>query len=278
MERQVGIATDTSSDLSQSLAERFGIATAPIAVRLDGEEVLTRLDMDRKAFFDKLDSRKLMGTAAVNPHDWLQAYQSLAPASSEIVAITLSPVLSRTFQSAKTAQSLLSECSVRVVDSGTVFAGLALLVLGAAEKAHRGDSAEAIVTWLENARDQTVTGMISPSMAMLARIGRVDGTEGVGEDYALIQVLEGKLAPWGTASSFPEAVEITLKEWATRPGLKYERAVVDHGRVPQLAEALIDGILRHWPDCQVTRIDDGPMTAVVADGAGGVAFALGPNA
>ena len=54
------------------------------------------------------------------------------------------------------------------------------------------------------------------SSAMLARIGRVDGTEEVGEGYALIQVLEGKLAPWGTASSFPEAVEITLKEWATR--------------------------------------------------------------
>ncbi len=278
MERQVGIATDTSSDLSQSLAERFGIATAPIAIRLDDEEVLTRIDMDRKAFFDKLGSRKLMGTAAVNPHDWLQAYQALSPASSEIVAITLSPALSRTFQSAKTAQSLLPECPVRVVDSGTVFAGLALLVLGAAEKAHRGDSSDAIVTWLEKARDQTATGLISPSMAMLARIGRVDVREGVGADYALIQVLEGKFAPWGTASSFPEAVEITLNEWATRSDLKYERAVVDHGRVPQLAEELIDGILSRWPDCQVTCIDDGPMTAVVADGAGGVAFALGPNA
>jgi fatty acid-binding protein DegV len=169
---------------------------------------------------------------------------------------------------------------VHCVDSGTVFAGLALLALGAAEKALAGDGSNEVLRWLELAKSETATFMISPSMAMLARIGRVAELKADerAPAYALVEVRAGRLELVGTAESFAVASD-QLLEYAVQQykGLRPGRAVIDHGRVPGLADDLAWRVGGRWPQCQVTRMDDGPMTAVVADGAGGVAFAIGPK-
>lgn len=277
--RPVGIATDTSSDLSADLVEQFRIATAPIIFRMGGEEIAMTTTVDRKAFFTRLQDRQLSGTSAVNTHDWLKAYEALAPDCSEIIALTLSQTLSSTYQSSKIAEGLWTDRPVHCVDSGTVFAGLAVLALGAAEKALAGEGSDRILKWLGRARSETATFMISPSMAMLERIGRV--AERKAEEpmpaYALVEVRAGRMELVDTAESFTAAADQLLDYAVERySNLRFGRAIIDHGRVPGLADDLAWRIGVRWPRCQVTRIDDGPMTAVVADGPGGVAFAIGP--
>ncbi len=277
--RPVGIVTDTTSDLSTTLVEQWSIATAPIYFRIGAEELAMTTTVDRTAFFSRLQRQPLSGTSAVNPHDWLRAYEGLAPDCAEIVALTLSQTLSSTYQSAKIAQSLWTDRTVHCVDSGTVFAGLALLALGAAEKALAGQTIPEVLKWLEGAKAETATLMISPSLAMMARIGRIDllKAEEQAPAYALLEVRAGAFEVVGTAQSFAEACDRLLEHTIRHyPGLRPERVVIDHGQVPALARDLASRTRDRWPLCQVTQIDDGPMTAVVADGAGGVAFAVGP--
>ncbi len=277
--RPVGIVTDTTSDLSTTLVEQWSIATAPIYFRIGAEELAMTTTVDRTAFFSRLQRQPLSGTSAVNPHDWLRAYEGLAPDCAEIVALTLSQTLSSTYQSAKIAQSLWTLRRVHCVDSGTVFAGLALLALGAAQKAVADQPLPEVLSWIEEAKTETATLMISPSLAMMVRIGRIPvlKADEQAPAYALLEVRAGVFEVIGTAQSFTEACDHLLDHVIRQyPRLRPERGVIDHGQAPMLARNLAFRVRDRWPQCSITQIDDGPMTAVVADGAGGVAFAIGP--
>jgi len=275
--RAVGIATDSSSDLSPELSTRLDVPVTPIVVRVGGRDVEVWPPMDRDAYFHAIETEPLNGTAAVNAHRWLEAYHSLGERTHRIVVVALGSRFSTTCQSARVAASLFTDRPVEVFDSDTVFAGLAALTVGAAELALAGEGAAAVLDWLGWAKLRTGTYMVTPSLAMLRRIGRVAEPDDASAAYAVVTVREGRFVPVGTAPSYTEALNVVVRlaETAYRapsPPL----VVVDHARAADEATQAVQALTTRFHPAQIVRIDDGPIMPVLADGFGAVAIGVAP--
>ncbi len=276
--RPLGITTDSTSDMTLVLSRRLDIPVTPIIVRVGGQEVETRPDMDRDAYFSAIDRDGLSGTAAVSPAHWAAAYRDLAERAASQLAVTLSQGMSATWQNAKVAGASEGTGRVSVFDSGTVFAGLLSLVLGAGEMAAGGADLAEVRQWLEAARPRTHTYLLSPNLGMLRRIGRVGDVMPVaGKPWAVVKIEEGLFVPKSTHENVEAACAWILRD--LEPALDDApplRLVVDHGRAPGPATMVADFIGRGTGVHPLTRIDDGPIMPVLADGFGGVALSVGP--
>ena len=277
--RKVGIATDSSSDLTQEWVRRLDVPVTPIVVRIDDVDVEVVPDMDREAYFAAVAEGRLTGTSGVNTGRWLEAYGELAARVESVLAVTLSSDMSTTCQAAQLATTLFADRPAAVFDSKTVFTGLASLVMGAAELAMAGEGLEGILDWLNWARPLTATFMITPSLSMLQRIGRMDrgGEDGGTHPLAVVGVERGRFTPWSTAPDFEGALDQVFAAVGARVnGLRPLRLIVDHGRAPDLAARSIERGREALSPHAVVRIDDGLIMPVLADGFGGVALAVGP--
>jgi DegV family protein with EDD domain len=275
--RAVGIATDSSSDLSPELSARLDVPVTPIVVRVGGRDIEVWPPMDRDAYFRAIAQEPLSGTAAVNTQRWLEAYQALADHVDRIVVVALGSRFSTTCQSARVAASLFPERPVDVFDTDTVFAGLAALTVGAAEMALAGADAAAVMDWLAWAKPRTGTYMVTPSLGMLRRIGRVAESDDSSAAYAVVTVQDGRFAPVGAAPSYAEALDRVLTMAETNYRLSTSPlVVVDHARAADQATEAAQALAAHLHPARLVRIDDGPIMPVLADGFGAVAIGVAP--
>ena len=148
----VGIVTDSSCDLPQDLADRWGIEIVPLSIRFGDHEFVDREELTTGEFWTRSASQsELPSTAAPSPGRFEQAYRALADrGATSVVAITLAGGLSATHQSAELAARSV-DVDVRVVDSRTVTLGLGTIVLTCAQRAAEGattDEIEALATEL----------------------------------------------------------------------------------------------------------------------------------
>ena len=276
--RPLGITTDSTSDLTLALSRRLDIPVTPIIVRVGGQDVETGPTMDRETYFSAIDREGLSGTAAVSAVHWAAAYRDLAERTTSQLAITLSQAMSATWQTAKVAGASVGADHVSVFDSGTVFAGLLCLILGAGEMAAAGAELEDVQGWLEEARPRTHTYLVSPNLGMLNRIGRVDDPMIVGgRPWVVVKIENGLFVPKSTHEDVEGACAWILDDMT--PELQDEvplRLVLDHGRAPGPADVVSAAISRGTGVLAVTRVDDGPIMPVLGDGFGAVALSVGP--
>src|SRR6188472_3052925 len=129
----VGIVTDSSCDLPEDLAEKWGIDVVPLTIRFGDEELIDREQLTTAEFWARCAaSPELPSTAAPSPGRFEESYRRLAAAGAPgIVVVTLSGALSATMQSAElAARSVAADgIDVRIVDSRTVSLGLGTIAL-----------------------------------------------------------------------------------------------------------------------------------------------------
>lgn len=151
----VGVVTDSSCDLPQELADRWGIEIVPLSIRFGDEELVDREELSTADFWARCAaSDELPSTAAPSPGRFEEAYRHVAErGASSVVVVTLSGALSATHQSAELAARAIGESGfdVRVIDSRSVTLGLGTIVLACAERAADGaapDEVAALATEL----------------------------------------------------------------------------------------------------------------------------------
>ena len=110
-----------------------------------GELPGLRRDRRPSEFYERLQTApELPTTSQPTPGDFLATYEELAPKYERIIVAAISSTLSGTFGSAETAAEMLGGDKVRVIDSGTVSASIALLALGVQHRLERGTTDEEI--------------------------------------------------------------------------------------------------------------------------------------
>ena len=169
------ITTESGSDLSQEMIDRYNVYVVPMHVSLGDENFLDG-SFDVEKIFDYYDETgKLPKTSGSTPEDNSRVYREIFEKYPEahIIHIGYSSVTTVSFNSAHIAARDFE--NIHFVDSKQVSIGAATIVKETAEfiEANPAVSPEEIIEFVENIRERTLTICLPQTLDYLKAGGRV---------------------------------------------------------------------------------------------------------
>jgi DegV family protein with EDD domain len=167
------IVLDSTADFPEA-RERFASwRVVPLYVNLGGRSYRDYVDLGPDAFYAALaEASEPPTTSQPTPADFLTVYEELAARYARILSLQISSTLSGTFASAQTAAASL-DGAVRVIDTGTVSAAVAMLGFAVQRRLERGSSDEEVDGLLERYRVAHGLLFTVDTLEYLARGGRI---------------------------------------------------------------------------------------------------------
>ncbi len=167
------IVLDSTADFPGA-PERFpNFRVVPLYVNLEGESYRDYVDLSTDELYARLgDAKSPPTTSQPAPGDFARVYEELAADYERIYSLQLSSTLSGTFASAVTAAEEVGD-KVRVIDTRTVSAAIAMLALAVQRRLERGTSDEEIDALVD--RYLITHGLLFTvdTLEFLARGGRI---------------------------------------------------------------------------------------------------------
>ncbi len=171
---RVKIMVDSTADMAQEVAEQ--LTSVPLSVHFGKEEYLDGITLSRQQFYEKLIESDVMPTTSqASPHAFYEAYAKAVAEGFEVVVITISSMLSGTYQSAVIAAEDFPG-RIHVVDSHSVTVGTGILAEYALQLAHQGLDGAAIAQKLEEKREEVRVIALLDTLEYLKRGGRISKT------------------------------------------------------------------------------------------------------
>lgn len=174
------IFTDSCIDLPAELAAQLKLKIIPLSITVEKETYYNYLDereISNKDFYQLLREHKLSQTSQATPQDFLEAMEPILKAGTDILSISLSSVLSGTYQSSLIAKEELlnkyPERKIITIDSLCASMGQGLLLTYAAQMRNRGSSLEETAAWVENNKKQICHLFTVGDLNHLKRGGRL---------------------------------------------------------------------------------------------------------
>jgi DegV family protein with EDD domain len=170
----VRIIVDSTADVTPEVEQRVGVV--PLTIHFGQEHFVDGVDIDHKVFYEKLASCEVLPTTSqATPFDFTQAYEKAIENGEDVVVITISSLLSGTYQSAVIAAEDFPG-RVYVVDSKTVTIGSAILADYALQLKDRGLCAADIAEKLTLERENIHLIALLDTLEYLKRGGRISKT------------------------------------------------------------------------------------------------------
>ena len=156
-------------------AARFpNFRIVPLYVRFGDESFRDYVDITADRFYERLQTDpELPTTSQPTPGDFLATYEELAGQYERILSIQIASTLSGTFASAQSAAEMLGGDAVRVIDSRTVSAALAMLGIGVQRRLERGTTDEEIDAFIAHYQREHQLLFTVNTLDYLARGGRI---------------------------------------------------------------------------------------------------------
>lgn len=181
----VAIVTDSTADIPLAVREQLNIAMVPLKVIIGDETYLDNIELTPAQFYQKLtQSKELAKSSQPSPSDFFETFKKLTDQGKSVVCISLSSVLSGTYQSAMIAKSMLDDdADVTVIDSRSASYGYGLLVVAAAKLAQAGADKTQIIEEVNRMRASMKLYFLVDTLEYLQKGGRI------GKASALIGTL-----------------------------------------------------------------------------------------
>jgi len=280
---RVGIVTDSTCDLPQTLLDELGVGVVPVRVYFGSENYLDKVTITPSEFYGRFAvTNEAPKTSQPPPADFTQVYQNVAAHAGAIVAINLSSAVSGTYQASLVGARPVQKTLFEHVDSRNVSVGLGLIVRAAAEAASSGKPVEEVARVARDAAERTRLFIAVPTLVHLVRGGRVSPLRGfIARLLGLLPVLtisrEGKAEPAAKARGFPAARRkmMSLLFQAADAGTAARRFGVAHCDAPTTAESVAREIRDRYPESDVMIAECGPALGAHG-GPGAVAVAVLP--
>jgi DegV family protein with EDD domain len=166
------IVLDSTSDFPKA-EERFANwRMVPLYVRFGDESRRDYVEIRPEDFYARLRTvTELPTTSQPTPGDFLAAYDELAE-YERIYSLQISATLSGTFESARTAAAELGD-KVRVIDTGTASAAIAMLGFAIQRRLERGTSDEEIDELVERYKRDARLLFTVDTLEFLQKGGRI---------------------------------------------------------------------------------------------------------
>ena len=135
------ITSDSTTDLSKELKERYNVTVMPLKITLGDKTYTDGVDISPDDIYAHHDrTGELPKTAATNVGDCIDFFKPFCDAGKTVIHFTISSDMSSTYSNACLAAEELG--NVYVIDTKNLSTGGGLLVVAAAEMLASGLSAE----------------------------------------------------------------------------------------------------------------------------------------
>jgi DegV family protein with EDD domain len=170
----IKIVTDSTAYLSDDFVQEHDIRVVPLCVHFGDRDYKEGIDLSYEEFYDRLSkASELPTTSQPSAGEFREVFQEVASAGHEIVAITISSILSGTWNSAMAAKEMLPEAEISVVDSLSTSIGLQLMVEAAAEAIASGASRQQVLDRIEEIKSKVLVLFVVDTLEYLAKGGRI---------------------------------------------------------------------------------------------------------
>jgi DegV family protein with EDD domain len=265
------IVLDSTADFPEAPQRFANWRVVPLYVRFGEQSYRDYEELGPHEFYERLrTATELPTTSQPTPGDFLAVYEELA-GYDRILSVHISGKLSGTVESARTAATMTEGDRVRVIDSDTASAAIAMLALACQRRLEQGTTDEEI--------DQLVAGyhhdarllFTVDTLEFLRRGGRIGKAAAMAGQLLhikpILTVREGEVLPVkkvrGNRKAFAEFVNDFTAATRDEPSL---RVGIAHAEAPDRAEALGKMVRHERPQAQVELVTT--LGAVVGTHAG----------
>ncbi len=171
----VRVVTDSTADLPEHVLRELDITVVPLLIHFGDETFQDGVTISTDGFYNLLCTGDMLPkTSAPSSGMFIDAYETLAQQTEEIISIHISTRLSATHASALVARDgVETPCRIEVVDSLSASIGLGLLVVQAARLAKEGASLDDIVRITRDAIPRTEFFGVLDTLEYLHKGGRI---------------------------------------------------------------------------------------------------------
>jgi DegV family protein with EDD domain len=251
------IVLDSTADFPEAPSRFPNLRIVPLYVRFGDESFRDYVDMGPTEFYKRLqEAPELPTTSQPTPADFLATYEELAPGYERILSLQISSTLSGTFGSAETAADELGGGRVRVIDTNTVSASIALLALAVLRRLERGTTDEEIDEVVARYKLQHHLLFTVNTLEYLAKGGRIGRAAALAGNLLnvkpILTITDGEVVPLkrvrGNAKAFAEFESMFQQTSVDSPRLKVGIA---HAAAPERLRALEDMVRHVRPEAEI---------------------------
>jgi DegV family protein with EDD domain len=222
----VRIIIDSASDITKERADALGLDFLPLTTIFGDEEYLDGITLTHEQFYEKLiESGTIPSTSQIPPYKFEKMYKQIKKDGDTAVVITLSSLLSGTYQSANIALDGYEDI-IHVVDSKNVCLGEQNLVMYAVRLRDQGLSAEEIVEKLEDVKTRICVLAIFDTLEYLKQGGRISKTAAWAGNLLsikpVISIEKGEVAILGKARGSKNGNNLLIQQISTHGGINFD--------------------------------------------------------
>ena len=246
---QIGILCDSSCDIPQDMAEKYGIDIMSFHILLDGVDYVERESCTFQEFYDKMRAASGMpNTAAITPLQFCEKYcEYVDKGYTDLIHVSINRTASSTYDNALMAQDLLREerpdhrMRIHLLDSHTYSMPFGWYVCEMARKLQNGAEVSHVVEEF-NDRMASMELILGPySLRQMKKSGRISAAAAfAGELLGLrpiITLIDGKTKVEnkvrGDDKVIPAMIELCKKR---TEGLDTVEYMIGHTEIPQKDE------------------------------------------
>jgi DegV family protein with EDD domain len=261
----IHFVTDSTCDAPDELLLHPAVTVVPLYVLFGQESLRDNVDITRDEFWRRLASTKLLPTTSqAPPAGFLAPFRQYTDAGGEVITLVISSKLSRTYDSAISAQAELPNRPIDVVDSLTTTVGLGLLLQEGLRMAEAGRTRAEIVARLNACRKDVHILFAVETLEYLARGGRIGKAQAfLGTTLnlkPLLAVVEGEVVPVSRARGKRKVLQNMIDHLAHQVperGPKVHLAVLD-ACAPDEAHEVAKALAERFESPNVWRTVLGP--------------------
>ena len=247
------ITSDSTTDLSTELRERYNISLIPLIINLDDKAYRDGIDINPDGIYEHHSKTgKLPKTAAPNVEDYINFFKQFTDAGKKIIHFTISSDMSSSYNNARSAAEEVG--NVFVIDTMNLSTGGGLLVLAAADMLNSGLSAEETVEKTKALVPCVDASFVIDSLEYLYKGGRCSALAMFGANLLklkpCIQVKNGKM---DVAKKYRGKYPEVLKEYISERTADYSDIILDRvfithaGCDPELVDEIVEQVKASVP-------------------------------
>ncbi len=257
----IKIIADSTCNLDSDLLARHDVRVAPIAIQFGDDTFEEGIDIDREAFYAKIEATGKIPTTSQPSPSWFERfYREVHALGDQALVITVTSKHSGTYQSAILAKAMVPQAAVEVFDSASISLGTGWMVLEAARASESGQPLSAILDRLEHIRRQlrlVLTPATLKYLQMSGRVGKLQGALASLLDVKpIIAVKDGLLEAGERVRTRSKAIQrlVDYIQEQTRSASALNLAII-HARAPEEGRRLLDLAKKALPVREVLFAD-----------------------
>jgi DegV family protein with EDD domain len=266
----VNIITDSTSDLGQEVAARFGVKVIPLYVFAGGKDYIDGVNITLPELFQSVqDTGQLPKTSAPTVTDFIKAFRE----PGDTIYIGISSKVSVTFHNAWMAREQLmqengKDREIYVIDSLNLSTGLGQLVLKAADLRDQGLPAAEIARQVGEAVSKVRTSFIVENLDYLYKGGRCSALQNIVSSMLHIRPIiavrsDGTLGVKAkTRGTRMRALQVMIDDFCENlPNIDLTRVFISHTGCLEDAEYMRSKLLEAAPIQEVLITKNGSVIA-----------------